>query len=149
MRDKRIRPDWGPKRKTDAMLSIVVRTVRPSEMDDAKDFIRSVFPHAMVQVSEEDTLLLAEYGGRMVGFAHIVEDGDRICIQGIGVEPEMRGQGIGTVLLEHILDTLRDSERPIMLKVKVMNPAIDLYARYGFMLKRFGDVHVLVKKANS
>ena len=130
------------------MLSITVRTVRPSEMDVAKDFIRSVFPNAMVQVTEEDTLLLAESGGQLVGFAHVVDDGDRILLQGLGVDKSMRGQGVGTLLLEHILHTLQDTERPIFLKVKVMNPAVDLYARYGFMLKKFGDVHVLVKKPN-
>ncbi len=131
------------------MLSITVRTVRPSEMDTAKDFIRSVFPHAMVQVTDDDTLLLAEFEGRLVGFAHIVDDGDRIILQGIGVDKSMRGQGVGTILLEHILDTLGDTDRPIYLKTKVMNPAVDLYARYGFMLKRFDDVHVLVKMPNS
>jgi GNAT superfamily N-acetyltransferase len=131
------------------MFSITVRIVRPSEMDVAKSFIRSIFPDAMVQVSEEDTLVVAEYGGRVVGFAHIVDDGDCILLQGIGVDPSMRGQGVGTVLLEHILQMLRETEQPIYLKVKALNPAVDLYSRYGFMLKKFSDVHVLVKKANS
>lgn len=130
------------------MLSVTIRTVRPSELDAAKDFIRSVFPRAMVQVTEDDTLLLAEYGGRLVGFAHIVDDGDRVILQGIGVDQSMRGQGVGTILLEHILNTLEDGDRPIYLKIKVMNPAVDLYARYGFMLKKFGDVNVLVKAPN-
>ncbi len=131
------------------MLSVTIRTVRPSEMDAAKDFIRRIFPEAMVQVTEDDTLLLAEYGGRLVGFAHIVDDGERIMLQGLGVDHSMRGQGVGTVLLEHILSSLSDTERPIFLKVKAMNPAVDLYSRYGFMLKRFGDVLVLVKKPNA
>jgi len=131
------------------MMSVKVRTVRPSEMDVAKNFIRSLFPDAMVQVTDEDTLLIAEFDGRTVGFAHLVDEGDRITLQGIGVDKSMRGQGVGTILLEHILETLRDTDRPIFLKVKVMNPAIDLYARYGFMLKKFDDVHVLVKKPNS
>ena len=128
---------------------IQIRTVMPSEMDNAKHFIRSIFPAAMVQITDDDTILIAEDMGRTVGFAHIVEDYDRIFLQGIGVEKSMRGQGVGTILLEHILDALRDCERPIYLKVKPMNPVIDLYARYGFMLKNFGDVHVLVKKMNS
>ena len=131
------------------MMSITVRTVRPSEMDIAKSFIRSVFPDAMVQVTEEDTLFIAEFGGKPVGFAHIVDEGDRIMLQGIGVDRSMRGQGVGTILMEHILDALRDTDRPIFLKVKAMNPAIDLYSRYGFMLKRFDDVHVLVKRPDS
>jgi ribosomal protein S18 acetylase RimI-like enzyme len=131
------------------MMSITVRTIGPSEMDLAKSFIRSVFPDAMVQVTDDDTLLLAEYGGKPVGFAHLVDEGDRVVLQGIGVDSSMRGQGVGTILLEHILDTLADSDRPIYLKVKALNPVIDLYSRYGFMLKRFGDVHVLIKKPDA
>lgn len=128
---------------------ITIRMVMPSEMDDALDLIKSIFPNALVQVTEDDLLLIAEYGGRAVGFAHIVEDGDRILLQGIGVEGSMRGQGVGTLLLEHILAEYSDTDRQIFLKVKVMNPAIDMYSRYGFMLKKFGDVNVLVKKPNA
>lgn len=121
----------------------------PSELDDAKTFIRSIFPDAMVQITDVDLVFLAEVEGKPVGFAHVIDDGEAVLLQGIGVEKSMRGQGVGTVLLEYVLDGLRDTEKPIYLKVKVMNPAIDLYSRYGFMLKKFGDVHVLVKKPNS
>jgi ribosomal protein S18 acetylase RimI-like enzyme len=127
---------------------ITIKLVGPGDMDHAKDFIRSIFPQAMVQVTDDDTLFLAEMQGRPVGFAHIIEDGDNILLQGIGVDRSVRGQGVGTILLEHVMEGLKDSDRPIYLKVKVMNPAIDLYARYGFMLKRFDDVHILVKKPN-
>ena len=128
---------------------ITIRMVGPSEMDGAKDFIRRIFPDAMVQVTDEDTVFLAEVGGKPVGFAHLVDDGDVVMLQGIGVEKSMRGQGVGTVLLEFVLEGLKDTDKPIYLKVKVMNPVIDLYSRYGFMLKRFGDIHVLVKKPNA
>jgi len=131
------------------MISVTVRIAHESEMDDAKVFIRSIFPDAMVNITDDDILLLAEHGDRMVGFAHIVDKGDKIILQGIGVDPSVRGHGVGTVLLEHALESLSDTDTPIYLKVKVMNPAVDLYARYGFMLKRFGDVHVLVKKPNA
>jgi ribosomal protein S18 acetylase RimI-like enzyme len=128
---------------------IRIKAVGPSEMDTAKDFIRTVFPDAMVQVTDDDLLLLAEEDGRAVGFAHIIEFDDRIVLQGIGVDSSIRGQGVGTLLLEQVLSMFEDTERPIWLKVKAMNPAIDLYARYGFFLKKFGDAHVLVKKPNS
>ena len=129
---------------------IQIRIVKPSEFDMAKSFIRSIFPRAMVQITDEDTLLLATDMGRIVGFAHIIDDGERVILQGIGVDKSARGHGVGTILLEHILSALADTEKPIYLKVRVMNPAIDLYSRYGFMLKRYDDeVFVLVKKPNS
>lgn len=127
---------------------ITIRMVGPGELDEAKDFIRSIFPQAMVQITDDDTVFIAEMHGRPVGFAHLIDDGEAILLQGIGVDKSVRGQGVGTILLEHVLGGLQDSDRPIFLKVKVMNPAIDLYQRYGFMLKKFGDVHVLVKKPN-
>jgi len=128
---------------------INIRMLRSSEMDLAKQFIRTIFPRAMVQITEDDTILLAEEGEKPVGFAHIIDDGERIILQGIGVEKSMRGQGVGTLLIEHTLEMLSEIERPIFLKVKVMNPAIDLYARHGFFIKKFGTTHVLVKKPNT
>ena len=128
---------------------ISIRLANESELDSVKKFIRSIFPNAMVNVTEEDTLLLAERETKMVGFAHIVEDEEKIILQGVGVEKSMRGQGVGTMLIEHALDLLTDTEKPIYLKVKVMNPAIDLYRRHGFFIKRFGTTNVLVKKPNN
>ena len=129
---------------------ISVRIVTPPEMDEAKQFIRSIFPNAMVSISEEDTILVAENDAeQIVGFAHVVDEGDKIIFQGLGVVASMRGRGIGTLLIEHVLELFEDADRPIYLKVKVMNPAVDLYARYGFFIKKFGTTHVLVKKPNT
>ena len=131
------------------MISITVRMADDADLDNAKSFIRSIFPKAMVRISEDDTLLLAEHEDRMVGFAHIIDKGDKIILQGIGVDPSVRGHGVGTILLEHALDSLSEVDIPIFLKVKSLNPAIELYGRYGFFLKKFNDVHVLVKKPNA
>lgn len=128
---------------------IRVRLVSPAEIDEVKDFIRKIFPDAMVSISEDDTVLLAEDQDRIVGFSHVIDEGDRLILQGIGVDKSMRGKGVGTMLMEHTLEMLQDTELPIYLKVKVMNPAIDLYSRYGFFIKKFGTTHVLVKKPNT
>ncbi len=130
-------------------LMISIREARSAELDNARTFIRRIFPDAMVAVAEDDTLLLAEEDGHLVGFAHVIYDEDRVLLQGIGVHESARGNGVGTMLLEYVLDMLRDTDLPIYLKVKPLNTAIDLYSRYGFFLKKFDDVHVLVKMANS
>ncbi len=129
---------------------IQVRLIRPSEVDMAKNFIRSIFPDAMVQIAEDDTVLIATEMGRLIGFAHVIDEGDRVIIQGLGVDKSVRGHGVGSILLEHILDALKDGEKPIYLKVKIMNPAIDLYIRYGFILRKYDEnVLVLVKRADN
>ncbi|MBD3210867.1 GNAT family N-acetyltransferase [Candidatus Micrarchaeota archaeon] len=128
---------------------ISIRLVQPSEYDEAARFIRRIFPEAAVQIGDWDTVLLAENEERPLGFAHIVDDGNRLILQGIGVDESVRGQGVGTMLMEHTLELFEDTDRPIYLKVKVMNPAIDLYSRHGFFLKKFGITIVLVKKPNN
>ena len=133
----------------DRFWMISVREVQPSEMDGVKVLIRDIFPDAMVQITDNDIVLLAEYSGKAVGFAHMIDEGDRLILQGIGVHKSMRGYGVGTILMDRILATLNE-DRPVHLKVKALNPAIDLYARYGFFVRRFGqDVHVLVKRPNA
>jgi GNAT superfamily N-acetyltransferase len=128
---------------------ITIRTAGPSDLDLAKKFIKKVFPNAIVQITESDIIILAESEGQPVGFAHVIDDCDRLILQGLGVNDSIRGHGIGSILLENVLDIFRDETRPIYLKVKITNPAIDLYSRYGFFLQKFGDSHVLVKKSNS
>lgn len=125
---------------------IRIRPARENEMDEVKDFIRRIFPEALVMINDEDTIFVAEQLGQFVGFAHLIDEGDRFILQGIGVDDSVRGQGVGTTLLEHVI-SLPDDGKDIYLKVKSLNPAIDLYCRYGFFLKKFGEhSHILVKK---
>jgi N-acetylglutamate synthase-like GNAT family acetyltransferase len=127
---------------------ITVRTAMHSDMDDAKGFMRKMFPRAMVSVSDDDVVILAEYNRKIVGFAHVIDDGDRLILQGLGVDDDVRGKGVGTLLLQHILNTI-DEDIPVMLKVKALNPAVDLYARHGFFVKRSNDhTLTLVRKPN-
>ena len=128
---------------------VTVRTATSSDLDGARGFIRKLFPKAMVSISEEDIIILAEYGRRIVGFAHVIDNGDRIILQGLGVDDDMRGQGVGTLLLQHILGAI-DEDVPVVLKVKAMNPAVELYARHGFFVKRSNDeTMTLVRRPNA
>lgn len=127
---------------------ITVHPAKDSEMDQAKKFIRRLFPKAVVSISDDDIVLLARHRKKIVGFAHVVDEGDRMVLHGLGVDSSMRGHGLGTMLLQQILATI-DEDIPIVLKVKAMNPAVDLYARHGFFVKRSSDnVLTLMKKPN-
>jgi N-acetylglutamate synthase-like GNAT family acetyltransferase len=128
---------------------VTVRTATDSDMDYAKGFIRKLFPKAMVCIADQDVVILAEFGKRIVGFAHVIDEGDRIILQGLGVDDGMRGQGVGTLLLQHIINTV-DEDVPVFLKVRTLNPAVDLYARHGFFVKRYsGETMTLVRKPNA
>jgi len=128
---------------------INIRIARPSEFDGAKELIQKIFPDAIVQINDEDTVLVAEDQGKIVGFAHVVDGGEMIIVKGLGVAKPVRGHGVGTLLLECLFEVIKDDARPVYLKVRSLNPAIELYGRYGFFLKRFGQTHVLVKRPHS
>jgi predicted GNAT family N-acyltransferase len=128
---------------------IRIRKMRRAELDRIRRFIHEIFPRSVVRVDSSDPVLLAESGGKAVGFVHLVAHHDRMILQGIGVVKSMRGKGVGSLLLERALALLSRSDKPVYLKVKALNHAVVMYARYGFFVKKFGRAHVLVKKPNS
>jgi ribosomal protein S18 acetylase RimI-like enzyme len=52
----------------------------------------------------------------------------------IAVLPEVTGQGVGSVLLEHLIETVRGKVPAIVLTVRNDNPARHLYERSGFIV---------------
>jgi ribosomal protein S18 acetylase RimI-like enzyme len=63
------------------------------------------------------------------GFAYIDDQTPEL---GIALLPEYRGQGIGTALLQHLLEAAKHSYPAIALSVSPNNPARCLYERLGF-----------------
>jgi ribosomal protein S18 acetylase RimI-like enzyme len=57
---------------------------------------------------------------------------DRIPELAIAILPPYRGQGIGTRLLLHLLNTVKDLYPTISLSVRTDNPVLQLYRRLGF-----------------
>jgi ribosomal-protein-alanine N-acetyltransferase len=72
--------------------------------------------------------------GRLAGYITVSEVAGELEIINVGVEPEMRGRGIATRLLQAILHQAR--EKSIFfyyLEVRPSNaPALSLYTRAGF-----------------
>ncbi len=55
----------------------------------------------------------------------------------IALAPELRNQGIGTIVIREILDLAKRRAIPVRLNVLKANPAAKLYERLGFV--RTGD----------
>jgi ribosomal protein S18 acetylase RimI-like enzyme len=51
----------------------------------------------------------------------------------MAVLPQYRNLGIGTALLQHIIDATRTDYDALSLSVDPRNPAVHLYTRYGFV----------------
>lgn len=50
----------------------------------------------------------------------------------IAVRPDHRGRGIGTCLLDALIDRASTRHRAVSLSVNRTNPAVQLYQRFGF-----------------
>ena len=87
-------------------------------------YYRAQFPGACY-----DLLLIA---GEPAGRLYVDRRPEEFCILDIALLPEYRGWGIGTALLQEIMEEATVEGKPIRLHVEPMNPARRLYTRLGF-----------------
>lgn len=59
----------------------------------------------------------------------------------IEILPEYQNQGIGTSIMQSLIQKARDRKKPIMLRVFKINRAKNLYERLGFQVIRQDDIH--------
>lgn len=98
--------------------------------------------------------VVAEINSEIVGMAwtRIMADyghiDDATPSLAIAVLPEYRGRGIGTALLEQLLEQLRAAGYvAVSLSVQQKNPALHLYERLGFEPVRVADGEVVMRCA--
>lgn len=73
-----------------------------------------------------------EHEARPVGRLYRELQGEDVHIIDISIIPEMRGAGLGTMLLQEILDEAASQGRTASIYVEHFNPARRLYDRLGF-----------------
>ena len=80
------------------------------------------------------------------GFAYLDEETPEL---GIALWPEYRGQGIGTALLQKLLEAAKKLYPAIALSVSPGNPSIRLYERLGFETVDVRDTHPVMRRVLS
>jgi GNAT superfamily N-acetyltransferase len=83
-----------------------------------------------------------------VGWIQQREDGSAILLGSIYVTPAMQRKGIGTRIIQMLLDLGRQRSHPVTLAVMKINPAVALYQRLGFRITH-EDQHKLYMRADS
>jgi ribosomal protein S18 acetylase RimI-like enzyme len=88
---------------------------------------------------DSDCGVVAEHNGKIVGaawtriipaYGHIDDDTPELAIS---VLPEYRGQNIGTMMMERLLELLREQGyKRTSLSVQQDNPAVRFYKRLGY-----------------
>jgi ribosomal protein S18 acetylase RimI-like enzyme len=81
---------------------------------------------------EDATFDVVEVAGAPAGRLSVLRGAGDIRIIDIALLENFRGRGIGTALLQAVLDEAGASERSVSIHVEATNPARALYARLGF-----------------
>jgi len=131
------------------MLEITIRRAGANDIESIALLAAKIFDDS--RISELDVYYVAEVKRKdaeeIVGFVHLIEKPEKIVLQGIGVDEKFRNAGIGTKLLDAALAYCEQSSAAeVVLKVRALNPAANLYLSHGFFAKQMGDVLTLVRK---
>jgi ribosomal protein S18 acetylase RimI-like enzyme len=70
---------------------------------------------------------------RPVGRLFLARNHHEIRVMDISLLPEHRGQGIGTALIDSLLDEARTTQRTVRMHVERTNPVLRLCRRLGFL----------------
>jgi ribosomal protein S18 acetylase RimI-like enzyme len=109
--------------------------------------VRRIFPKASPAFSENDFYFIAKAGGRDVGFIHLIKRKGRVLLQGVGVVKSCRERGIGGMLVDKAIEYATGEKMDILLKVRPTNcPALNLYEKKGFSIKKVRDSYILERK---
>jgi ribosomal protein S18 acetylase RimI-like enzyme len=83
--------------------------------------------------------------GRPVGRVYVSREEEVIRILDITVLPAERSAGIGTTVLEEIMDDGRATGRPVQIYVENYNPSLKLFERLGFSRIEDTGMHYLME----
>jgi len=88
---------------------------------------------------------IVEKDGKPIGRLWIDEWRDQIRLVDIALTPESRGSGIGTKLLNDVMERGVKAGKPVTIHVEAYNPALRLYERLGFVKVDTNGVYYLMK----
>ena len=132
--------------KDAAFIEAVYRTTREAELNltNWSEYQKSAF------ISMQSAAQLAEYKTKFPGAVFqviiynkkdagrffICEDEYGIRLLDITILPEFKGKGIGTNLLQRLIQRSNKTKKKISLHVDASNRALKLYQRLGFIHKK-------------
>lgn len=91
--------------------------------------------------------LIHAENGEPIGRLYLEERVDEFRIIDIALLPEFRGRGIGSRLLQDIIDRAFSAKKSVRIHVEHNNPAMRLYQRLGFTkIEEQGVYHLMEAK---
>lgn len=77
--------------------------------------------------------LIIEYDSRAIGRFYVFRGRTDIRVVDIGLLPEYRNRGHGSVLFSSLFEEADENNRSVSIHVEIFNPARRLYQRLGFV----------------
>ncbi len=77
-----------------------------------------------------------------VGGVSVRDEDDHVCLSEIVIDPDFQNQGLGTNVVENIVNRAKSENRPVRLQVLRANRAHKLYVRLGFKEIGRTDTHI-------
>ncbi len=122
------------------MLQVVIRDYEAKDFKDIVEIDAEAFSNrnpvydAYVYITFGSDLIVADIGGRVVGYIALLDYGRDVKIISFAVKREFRGRGIGSKLLKTAIDRCKQRGRDrILLEVRVSNEVAQrLYKKNGF-----------------
>jgi ribosomal protein S18 acetylase RimI-like enzyme len=87
--------------------------------------------------------------GEPAGRLYVARWDDEIRVMDVALLPEHRGRGVGTRLLESLLEEGERSGKKVSIHVERANPAVALYERLGFEPVEEKGVYVLMERVSA
>lgn len=122
--------------KVDALKEYIHKTWGWNE-DVQKEFHKGCFNSKETEIIQVD--------GEDAGFLIVKEEEEEIELKEINLLRKFQNKKIGSGIIQEIIDLGRKDEKAIRLQVLKVNPAINLYKRFGFDVYGETDTHYLMK----
>ncbi len=93
-----------------------------------------------------DTVQLIMVAGRKAGLLEIAREPREMFLANIQIHPDFQNRGLGTAVIENVLETCRLLRLPVRLQVLIVNArARQLYERIGFATYDHTPTHTLMR----
>ncbi|WP_262270470.1 GNAT family N-acetyltransferase [Microvirga yunnanensis] len=141
---------------------IDLRPARPADYAFAFAlYLETIKPYASawtIWVDEEQEILFSDLwrpdhtrvivvDGKDVGWVEIRQTGDEIFLKQLYVAPAYQGRGIGTHVVQRLLDDWAETAASMALFVLKNNPAVRFYKRHGFKVVRQTHTTFVMRRA--
>jgi len=88
---------------------------------------------------------IIEFDGASIGYITVERREEGIFLSSIEIAPDYENRGIGTTLIQSLLDEGRSRGVAVELYVLKVNPARGLYERLGFAIIRETETHHIMR----